>query len=174
MQNGIDHAEWNIQMTLFLCACFFIEISVMSSRRTRTQPAREPTSKRRRTTSQRGDSGSSSNGESSTADVRTTQQQAQQRPSSPTTSSVGSRVAPSNPIPTRTPLPARTIRQQTDPGDQIAPSSPKSTRRTLCHVSELQVAPEKPLDPLLQQQLTTLPKESFKLCNSDFIWWVIY
>ncbi|XP_065916969.1 E3 ubiquitin-protein ligase COP1-like [Dysidea avara] len=153
----------------------------MSGRRTRTQPTREPTPKRRRA-SQRGDSGSSSNGESSTdvrtttqqqsqqrTDIRTTQQQTQQRPPSPTTSSAGSRVAPSNPMPTRPTLPARPVRQQTDPGDQIAPSSPRSTRKIMSHVSELQVAPDNPVDPLLHQQLNALPKESFKLQNSDFI-----
>ena len=39
--------------------------------------------------------------------------------------------------------------------------------RIIIHVRELQVASDKPVDPLLHQQLNTLPKESFKLCNSD-------
>jgi len=105
------------------------------------------------------------------ADVRTTPQPSQQRTLSPKTSSVDSRIAPSNPMPTRATLPARPDRQSTDPGDQIALTSPRSTRRTVSHVSELQVAPGKTaVDPLLQQQLSSLPKESFCLCNSDCIW----
>ena len=130
----------------------------MSGRRTRTQPAREPTPKRRRSI-QRGDSRSSSNGESST-DVRTIQQQRppsstdvqttqQQKPPSPTTSSAGSRVAPSNPMPTRLTLPARPVREQTDPLDQIAPLSPRSIRRMISHVGELQVAPDSPVSDFI-------------------------
>jgi len=73
-------------------------------------------------------------------------------------------------MPTRSTLPARPVRQPTDPGNQIAPTSPRSTRRTVSHVSELQFAPDKPaVDPLLQQQLSSLTKASFHLCNSDFI-----
>ena len=57
-------------------------------------------------------------------------------------------IAPSNPMTTGSNLqPACPVRQHTDPGDQIAPSSPRSTRRTMSHVSELQFAPDKPLDP---------------------------
>ena len=52
---------------------------------------------------------------------------------------------------TRPTLPACPVGQQTDPGDQIAPSSPRSTRKLMSHVSELQVAPDKPVDPLLQK-----------------------
>ena len=56
-------------------------------------------------------------------------------------------ITPFNLMTTGSNLPTHSVRQQTDPGDQIAPSSPRSTRRTMSYVSELQVAPDKPLDP---------------------------
>ena len=74
---------------------------------------------KKRCTSQRRDNRSSNNG----VDVWMTQQQSQQRWTSSTTGPAGSRVAPSNPVATRLTLSVHPVRQQTDPGDQIALSS---------------------------------------------------
>ena len=46
--------------------------------------------------------------------------------------------ASSNPLTTRSTLAVHPVRQQTGPGDQIAPSSPRSTKR-INHISELKV-----------------------------------
>ena len=138
----------------------------MHGRRSRTQPARELTSKRRRTSQRGGSRSSSTNGESSTAEVRTTQQPLQQRPSSPTTNSAGSTVA--NPMPTIPIQPSQSVR---DLGDQIAPTSPRPIKKKIYYASKVQVVQDKPaVDLLLQQQLSSSPKESFCLCNSDFMW----
>ena len=50
-----------------------------------------------------------------------------------------------------------------DIGDQIAPTSPKASKRAV-HVSE-----KIDMDPILHHQVLSLPKEAFKLTNSDFI-----
>ena len=140
----------------------------------------EPAAKRRKTRAR--DSGSSSNGESSSID-RTTrhtpqqqQPQQQQRPVSP---------PPVNPLPPINPVSARATtiapRQSRPPdsGDQIAPTSPSSrTPRRAAGVTctdPLQVAPDKPtarpMDAIMHQVSSLgLPKEAFKLCNTDFIW----
>ena len=144
----------------------FIVISLIMSSGRRSEPA----AKRRRTRTR--DSGSSSNGESSNVD-RTRQplqqqQPQQQRPASPP--SINPASARPVAVPLRQGRPA-------DGGDQIAPTSPSSrtTRRTTCTLDQLQVAPEKPVvDPIMHQVSSLgLPKESFKLCNTDFIWYVL-
>ena len=53
-----------------------------------------------------------------------------------------------------------------DTGDQIAPTSPKASRRAV-HVSE-----QIDMDPIIHHQVLSLPKEAFKLCSTDFIWYV--
>ena len=123
----------------------------------------EPTAKRRRTTRTRDSGGSSSNGE-----APNTRQPLQQQPVSP--QSINPVSARPVAVPLRQGRPA-------DGGDQIAPTSPSSrtTRRTTCAPDQLQVAPEKPVDPIIHQVSSLgLPKESFKLCNTDFIWYFVF
>jgi len=135
----------------------------------------EPVVKRRRLRTR--DSGSSSNGESSSVD-RTQQshpplqqQQQQLRPGSPVAVTTPLVVNPTSSRPTTVAISSRQSRL-IDSDDQIAPTSPRASRRTTSvHVSD-QVPLEKPMDPVMQHQVSTLPKESFKLCNSDFIWLV--
>ena len=148
---------------------------VMSSGKRQASRPSEPATKRRRGRTR--DSGSSSNGESSSdrpqqsrqALQQQQQQQQQQRPASPPTVTSLPAVNPASSRPTPVAIPAWQSRSM-DGGDQIAPTSPRTSRRTASlHVID-QVAPDKPMDPIMQHQVSSLPKESFKLCNTDFIW----
>ena len=126
----------------------------MSSGRRQATKQNEPLAKRRRTRRQPA--------------VQQPQQQQQQQ-------TQGSGLPPTvTSLPSRpTAMPVRQSRSM-DSGDQIAPTSPRSSRRTVSqHVSD-QVAPDIPSDPIMQHQVSSLPKESFKLTNTDFIWLVSY
>ena len=145
-----------------------------SGRRQGGNRSSEPVAKRRRGARTR-DSGSSSNGESSSVD-RTQQprqllQQQQQRPISPVTVSSLPVVNPARHRlhlqagSTMVAIPSRQSRPLDS--DQIAPTSPQTTRRTASlHVND-QVAPDKPTDPSIVHQMSSLPKETFQLCSTD-------
>ena len=142
----------------------------MSGRRQSSMPV----SKRRRVRGR--ESGSSSNGESSNAD-RTQRQQQQQQPQqqtvSPATVTPLPVVNPASSRPAAVSVPAGRLMPDNN-GDQVAPTSPKSSRRVTkasLHISEQ--TPES-MDPTIHHQVMSLPKEAFKLSPTDFIWLALY
>ena len=140
----------------------------MSGRRQSSMPV----TKRRRVRGR--ESGSSSNGESSNVDRTQRQQQQpqlQQAASSPTVAPLPV-VNPASSRPAAVTVPSGRLMDSS--GDQVAPASPKASRRISkapLYVSEQM--PE-PMDPTIHHQVMTLPKEAFRLSNTDFIWLVLY
>ena len=146
-----------------------ISLKILQSMSGRRQSSM-PVTKRRRVRGR--ESGSSSNGESSNVDRTQRQQPQLQQTVSPSTVAPLPVVNPASSRPAAVTVPSGRLMDNS--GDQVAPASPKASRRiskATLHVSEQM--PE-PMDPTIHHQVMSLPKEAFRLSNTDFIWLVLY
>ena len=158
--------------SLIYCVIPMVTLQSMSGRRQNSTSV----TKRRKVRGR--ESGSSSNGELSNADRTQRQQQQQQQQQqrqqlqqrqtvSPPTVAPLPVVNPASSRPTAVSVPWRPM---DDGGDQVSPASPITSRRITkanLHISEQM--PES-LDPTIHHQVISLPKEAFRLNNTDFIW----
>ena len=136
----------------------------MSGRKQGSGEQSEPLAKRTRMGTRKSQNGSSNNGETSQQQQQPQQQQQLQRSLSPPTVTSLPVVNPASSRPTAITVPSR---RPMDSGDQVAPKPPPSQASRRITMAGRHVS-EQPIDPIIHHEVSSLPKESFKLTNADF------